>query len=106
MAVIDRASGKKQSIFELPEKGHVGGLAMSTANLWVASSGTASRISEVSLARAASGDRLPVDSKHKLVATSFTTVDGANLWVGKYKAQGGKKVRYAYRHPLSAIRSA
>jgi hypothetical protein len=47
LAVIDRASGKKQSIFELPEKGHVGGLAMSTANLWVASSGTVSPISEV-----------------------------------------------------------
>src|SRR5436190_4806810 len=101
LAVIDRASGRKQSIFELPEKGHVGGLAMSTANLWVASSGTVSRISKVSLARAASGDRLPVESKHKLAATSFATSDGSSLWVGKYDKDGGD-AQYAYRYPLGA----
>lgn len=99
LAVIDRASGRKQSIFELPEKGHVGGLAMSTANLWVASSGTVSRISKVSLARAASGDRLPVASTHKLAATSFATFDGKNLWVGKYD-KDGRDAQYAYRYPL------
>jgi hypothetical protein len=101
LAVIDRASGKKQSIFELPERGHVGGLAMSDGNLWVASSGTVSRISKPHLARAADGGRLPVDSKHKLAATSFATFDGANLWVGKYQADAGTP-RYAYRYPLGA----
>ena len=101
LAVIDRASGKKQSIFELPEDGHVGGLAMSAGNLWVASSGTVSRISKPSLARAADGDRLPVASRHKLAATSFATFDGANLWVGTYEADAGKS-RYAYRYPLGA----
>ncbi|MGH2943828.1 MAG: hypothetical protein ACRDLN_13745 [Solirubrobacteraceae bacterium] len=101
LAVIDRASGRKQSIFELPEKGHVGGLAMSDGNLWVASSGTVSRISKPNLARAADGDRLPVDSEHKLAATSFATFDGANLWVGKYETDA-RKSRYAYRYPLGA----
>lgn len=101
LAVIDRASGRKQSIFELPEKGHVGGLAMSASNLWVASSGTVSRISKVSLARAASGDRLPVDSTHKLAATSFATFDGTNLWVGTYDKDGDDP-QYAYRYPLGA----
>lgn len=101
LAVVDRASGKQQAIFELPERGHVGGLAMSNGNLWVASSGTVSRISKTNLARAASGDRLPVDSTHKLAATSFATFDGKNLWVGKYEPSAGKK-RYAYRYPLRA----
>jgi len=101
LAVIDRASGRKQSIFELPEKGHVGGLAMSKANLWVASGGTVSRISKPNLARAASGERLPVDSTHKLAATSFATSDGANLWVGKYDKDGNDP-QYAYRYPLGA----
>jgi hypothetical protein len=101
LAVIDRASGKKQSIFELPERGHVGGLAMSAGNLWVASSGTVSRISKPDLARTASGDRLPVDSTYKLAATSFATFDGKNLWVGTYEADAGKP-RFAYRYPLGA----
>jgi hypothetical protein len=101
LAVIDRASGKKQSILELPERGHVGGLAMSNGNLWVASSGTVSRISKASLARAADGDRLPVDKRYKLAATSFATFDGANLWVGKYEADASRS-RYAYRYPLGA----
>jgi hypothetical protein len=101
LAVIDRASGRKQAIFELPERGHVGGLAMSDGSLWVASSGTVSRISKPSLARAASGDRLPVASTHKLAATSFATFDGANLWVGTYETDAGKR-RYAYRYPLGA----
>ncbi len=101
LAVIDRATGRKQSIFELPEKGHVGGLAMSTANLWVASSGTVSRISKVSLARAATGDRLAVESTHKLAATSFATFAGGSLWVGKYD-KDGSDAQYAYRYPLGA----
>jgi hypothetical protein len=41
LAVIDRASGKKQSIFELPERGHVGGLAMSRTCPRASSSATA-----------------------------------------------------------------
>jgi hypothetical protein len=39
LAVIDRESGAKQKILELPEDGHVGGLAMTPSYLWVASSG-------------------------------------------------------------------
>jgi hypothetical protein len=35
LAVIDRASGKRQKIIELPEKGHVGGLGISAGSLWV-----------------------------------------------------------------------
>jgi hypothetical protein len=101
LAVIDRASGKKQSIFELPERGHVGGLAMSKRNLWVASSGTVSRIPKRTLALAADGDRLAVHSVPTLAATSFATFDGANLWVGTYEADA-RKARYAYRYPLRA----
>jgi hypothetical protein len=44
---------------------------------------------------------LPVDSKHKLAATSFATFDGANLRVGTYEADA-RKPCFAYRYPLGA----
>ena len=97
LAVIDRASGKKQKILELPEKGHVGGLAMSRLYLWVASSKKLSRISKSVLADTGDGGRLRVDSTQKAGATSFATMEGDHiLWLGKYEHHKTT----AYRYPL------
>ncbi len=98
LAVIDRASGAKKKILELPESGHVGGLAMSPNYLWVASSGKVSRIAKSELEGTGSGGRLGVDAAWKLPATSFATMEGDNLlWVGTYKRSG---TATAYRYPL------
>ncbi len=98
LAVIDRASGAKRKILELPESGHVGGLAMSPSYLWVASSGTVSRIAKSELQSTGDGGRLAVDAAWKLPATSFATMEGDNLlWLGTYKRNG---TATAYRYPL------
>lgn len=97
LAVIDRASGKKQKLLELPEQGHVGGLAMSRLYLWVASSGNVSRISKSALAGTGNGGRLRVDSTQKAPATSFAIMEGDHiLWLGKYE----HRETIAYRYPL------
>jgi hypothetical protein len=97
LAVIDRASGQKQKILELPEQGHVGGLAMSRLYLWVASSGNLSRIAKTELAGTANGGRLRVDSTQKAPATSFATMEGDHiLWLGNYEHHKTT----AYRYPL------
>src|SRR3954454_8591191 len=86
LAVIDRASGTKKKILELPEQGHVGGLAMSRLYLWVANSGKLSRISKSALADTGNGGRLRVDSTQKAPATSFATMEGDHiLWLGNYE---------------------
>jgi hypothetical protein len=101
VAVISRSTGARLSLFELPERGHVGGLAMSKTQLWVASSGRVSRIAKSSLSSTADGGRLPVNAVYTLAASSFATFDGTNLWVGKYE-DDATKARYVYRYPLSA----
>jgi hypothetical protein len=101
LAVIDRESGAKRKILELPEQGHVGGLAMSPGYLWVASSGTVSRIAKAKLEGTADGGRLTTDSTYKLAATSFATMEGDDhLWVGKYESNRGTSAK-AYRYPLT-----
>jgi hypothetical protein len=98
LAVIDRGSGAKRKILELPERGHVGGLAMSPNYLWVASSGTVSRIAKSELAGTGDGGRVGVDASWKLPATSFATMEGDNLlWLGTYQRHGTPT---AYRYPL------
>src|SRR5215207_8654744 len=99
LAVIDRAAGTKKKILELPEKGHVGGLAMSRSYLWVASSGKVSRIAKSRLEGTGNGGRLGVDTTYKLAATSFATMEGDDLlWVGKYERSS---TATAYRYPLT-----
>jgi hypothetical protein len=101
LGIIDRASGAKRKILELPEKGHVGGLAMSQGYLWVASSGAVSRIAKAKLEGTADGGRLSTDSTYKLAATSFATMEGDDhLWVGKYEGDRGTPSK-AYRYPLT-----
>jgi hypothetical protein len=97
LAVIDRASGTKKKILELPEDGHVGGLAMSRLYLWVASSGKVSRISKSALEGAGNGAQVPVDASKKVPASSFATMEGDHiLWLGNYK----HRKTIAYRYPL------
>ena len=97
LAVIDRASGAKKKILELPEQGHVGGLAMSRLYLWVASSGKLSRISKSALADTGNGGRLRVDATVNAPATSFATMEGDHiLWLGNYE----HRKTVAYRYPL------
>jgi hypothetical protein len=99
LAVIDRASGAKQKILVLPEKGHVGGLAMSRLYLWVASSNKLSRFSKSELAATGDGGRLRADSTQKAPATSFATMEGDHiLWLGRYE----HRRTTAYRYTLGA----
>ncbi|MDO9352584.1 MAG: hypothetical protein Q7T55_02750 [Solirubrobacteraceae bacterium] len=101
LAVIDRITGAKQAIFELPEKGHVGGIAMTDDNLWIASTGTGvSRITEKALESTPDGGTLPVASKRDLAETSYAYFDGGNLWVGKWEPDPHQP-RFAYRYPLT-----
>ena len=99
LAVIDRASGTKKKILELPEDGHVGGLAMSHQYLWVASSGNVSRIAKSALADTGDGGRVGVDATWKMPATSFATMEGDRfLWLGTFERNGnGTAHRYALK---------
>lgn len=100
LAIIDRASGKKRKILELPESGHVGGVAMSRLYLWVASSGKVSRVSKTALANTGDGGRVPYDGSAKVPASSFATMEGDHvLWLGTF-TRG--KTATAYRYPLGA----
>jgi len=89
IAVIRRSSGKRIKIVELPEKGHVGGLAISATHLWVASSGTVSRFTKSNLHTTADGKRLRRAGAHKLRASSFAFATESELWVGKYDSKAG-----------------
>ncbi len=98
LAIIDRASGAKKKIVELPEDGHVGGLAMSRLYLWVASSGRVSRIAKTALAATGDGARVRVDASKKVPASSFATMEGDHvLWLGTFVRKG---TATAYRYPL------
>jgi hypothetical protein len=98
LAVIDRGSGAKKKILELPEQGHVGGLAMSRLYLWVASSGKVSRIAKSALESTGNGGQVPVDASTKVPASSFATMEGNHvLWLGTFTRKG---TGTAYRYPL------
>ncbi len=99
VAVIRRDNGKRIKIVELPEKGHVGGLAVAGGYLWAASSGTVSRYTKANLDATADGARLTRSAAYKLKASSFAFGTGGELWVGRFDSNAGTT---AYHYVLDA----
>lgn len=95
IAVVDRATGKRLKTLTLPDDGHVGGLAMTPNYLWVASSGKVDRYAKSALSSAPEGGTVVRDRSFTLKASSFITVTGSKMWVGRYEAHSnGAAYRY------------
>jgi hypothetical protein len=95
IAVVDRATGKRLKTLTLPDDGHVGGLAMTPSYLWVASSGKVDRYAKSALSSAPEGGTVVRDRSFTLKASSFITVTGSKMWVGRYEAHSnGAAYRY------------
>lgn len=96
LAIIDRGSGIKRKIVVLPTKGHVGGLAARGKYLWVADKG---KITRVLLSTIAAHPDISADPKDEPIksagswdapASSFMTISGNQLWVGRYEKDRNK----------------
>lgn len=97
LAVIDRASGQRKKLFKLPDRGHVGGLAMSAKHLWVATDGNeVLRIRKTALRRTASNRTLRAAGRYGVGASSYATFDDGLLWVGRFD-EDDDAVAFAYR---------
>ncbi len=97
LAIIDRSTGAKLKILELPTSGHAGGLGMSKNYLWVADSGRVVRYRKTALAATPEGGRLASAGTYAVRASSFMTIVGSKLWVGDYQKSRGS---FAYRYTL------
>jgi hypothetical protein len=95
IAVVDRATSRRLKTLTLPDKGHVGGLAMTAGYLWVASSGKVGRYAKSALDSARDGASVARDRNFTLKASSFIRVTGDKLWVGRYEAHS-KGTAYRY----------
>jgi hypothetical protein len=97
LAVIDRASGKRLQLFELPGTGHVGALAMSDNYLWVGDGGRVSRYPKAALGATGALPRLTPAGSWKVKASSYMTIVGKKMWLGNYDKNKGSA---AYRYTL------
>jgi hypothetical protein len=95
IAIVDRATSRRLKTLTLPDKGHVGGLAMTSSYLWVASSGKVDRYAKSALSSTHDGGTIARDRSLTLKASSFITVTGNTMWVGRYEAHSnGAAYRY------------
>lgn len=85
IAVTDRSTGDLVKWLKLDTKGHVGGLAMTSSHLWVASGGSLRRYSRSALGSTASGGQLTVQtSVDVLGSASYAFAQGDTVWVGNF----------------------
>ncbi|WP_354702134.1 hypothetical protein DSM112329_02487 [Paraconexibacter sp. AEG42_29] len=97
LALIDRRSGKRLQLFELPRRGHVGALAMSDNYLCVGDGGSISRFHTAVLSRTGELPFLQAAGSYKVKASSFMTIVGKQMWVGNYdKHKDSTAYRYTF----------
>jgi hypothetical protein len=93
LAVVDRLSGKvKKHVYVL--SGHVGGMAVSGKYLWVAdtvgSSSLVRRYSLAALKATKNGGYLGFQDVFRTKASSYLTIAGGDVWVGRFTTEFGK----------------
>jgi len=101
LAIIDRDTGAKRRILQLPTKGHVGGIGFTRRYLWVAEDGKVTRVARAQLGRSEMS-MVRSAGTWKAKGSSFMTIAGDRMWLGQFR-QDANATTYEYRFKKGGI---
>lgn len=100
LAIVDRATGRFIKWLRLDTDGHVGGLAMTSEWLWVATDGWVYRYKRSQLGKASGSDVYRSYAKNVKGAASYAFAEGETVWVGDFTS--GNDYQWMYQYTQNA----
>lgn len=101
LAIIDRNTGVKRKILQLPTKGHVGGIGFTKRYLWVTEDGKVTRVAKSQLGRAEMS-MIRSAGTWRAKGSSFMTIAGDKMWLGQFR-QSANATTYEYRFAKGGV---